>query len=93
MAHADGWNEKDARGRLAAATGSLASCKRSGGKTGPGSVSVTFTPDGSVLNIQLDPPYAWTPEGDCVAQQIRRVRVEPWKGASQTLKHSFVVPE
>lgn len=87
------FSEGTARGKLAQANGVLAFCKKEGGVTGPGNASVTFAIDGSVAGVALDPPYAGTSEGNCVASQFRRAKVNPFTGAPQTIRHSFEVPK
>ena len=87
------FSEGAARGKLAQANGVLAFCKKEGGVTGPGNASVTFAIDGSVAGVALDPPYAGTSEGNCVAGQFRRAKVAPFTGAPQTIRHSFEVPK
>ncbi|AKU99259.1 serine/threonine protein kinase [Labilithrix luteola] len=86
------WNEANARSRLATANGVLVICKK-GNVTGPGTASVTFGTDGTVTNVTIDPPYAGTKEGDCAAGQFRRVKVNPFVGSPQTVRHSFDVPK
>ncbi len=87
------FNETLARSRLGQANGILVFCKKEGGVTGPGTASVTFATDGSVSGVSMDPPYAGTPAGDCVAGHFRRTKISPFQGAPQTLKHSFQVPK
>jgi serine/threonine-protein kinase len=87
------FNETVARSRLAQANGVLVFCKKTGGPTGPGTSSVTFAPDGSVTTVVLDPPYAGTPTGDCVAGQFRRTKANAFVGAPRTIKHAFEVPK
>ncbi len=87
------WNEAAARGKLAQANGVLAFCKKEGGVTGPGTASVTFGTDGTVTGVALDPPYAGTKEGECVAGQFKRQKTNAFQGSPQTIKHSFEVPK
>jgi len=86
-------NEKDARARLAMANGVLAACKQPGGTSGTGTANVTFGPDGNVIGVFVNPPYGGTKEGDCVAGQFRRVKVNPFDGGPMTINnHSFSIP-
>jgi serine/threonine-protein kinase len=85
--------ESVARSRLAQANGVLAFCRRDGGRVGAGNALVTFGVDGNVVTVALDPPYAGTKEGDCVAAQFRRVRVPAFLGRPQTLRHAFDIPK
>ena len=87
------FSESGARGKLGTASGVLAFCKHEGGVTGPGSANVTFAPDGSVSSVGVDPPYAGTKEGDCVASQFRRVKISPFIGSPATVKFPFEVPK
>jgi hypothetical protein len=87
------FSESAARVRLGQANGILAFCKKEGGVTGPGNASVTFGLDGGVTAVAVDPPYAGTKEGECVASQFLRAKIPPFSGGPQTLRHSFVVPK
>jgi hypothetical protein len=87
------WNEGAARGKLAQANGVLVFCKKPDDPTGPGSASVTFSPEGAVTSVSVDPPYAGTKAGECVAGQFKRVKTSAFQGTSQTIKHSFEVPK
>ncbi|MBX3263720.1 MAG: hypothetical protein KF782_28870, partial [Labilithrix sp.] len=87
------FNEAAARSRLGQANGILVFCKKEGGVTGPGTASVTFAPDGAVSAVAMDPPYAGTPTGDCVAGHFKRTKVNPFQGSPRTVKHSFDVPK
>jgi hypothetical protein len=87
------FSESAARSRLGQANGVLAFCKKTDGPTGPGSAIVTFAPDGTVSEVTINPPYAGTPVGDCVAGQLKRTKSNPFKGPPQALKHSFEVPK
>ena len=87
------FSEPTARAKLGQANGILVICKKEGGVTGPGNASVTFGPDGSVSGVAVDPPYAGTKEGDCVASAFRRAKVSPFTGTPQTVRHSFEVPK
>ncbi|MBX3190042.1 MAG: protein kinase [Labilithrix sp.] len=87
------WNEGAARGRLSVANGVLVFCKKEGGPTGPGNATVTFGTDGAVSGVHVDPPFAGTPTGDCVAAQLRRAKVNAFSGTPQTVRHSFEVPK
>jgi outer membrane biosynthesis protein TonB len=86
------FNESAARSRLGQANGVLVFCNKKG-LTGAGTASVTFNPDGTVGAVTMDPPFAGTPAGDCVAGQFKRTKVSSFQGAPRTLKHSFDVPK
>ncbi|MBX3215503.1 MAG: protein kinase [Labilithrix sp.] len=87
------FNEAAARSRLGQANGILVFCKKEGGVTGPGTAGVTFSPDGAVSAVTMDPPYAGTPAGDCVAGHFKRTKANPFQGSPRTIKHAFEVPK
>jgi len=87
------WNESAARARLSQANGAMAFCRQADNPGGAGSATVTFAPEGNVASVALDPPYAGTKTGDCVAGQFKRAKLNPFDGPSRTLKHSFEVPK
>ena len=88
----DAFNEASARSTLAGQP-IAGFCKKEGGVTGPGSASVTFTPDGTASSVTVDAPYAGTPTGDCVKGLLQRSRTKSWKGSPQTVKTSFNIPK
>ena len=85
------------RGAALAALGSAASavagCKRPDGPTGPGSASITFSPDGPVKSVSVSAPFAGTPVGQCIATVFRGAHVPPFSGSSITLPKSFQIPQ
>ena len=85
------WNEGAARSKLAQQNGSIDFCKKKDGPTGKGSATVTFAPEGNVTSVSVDPPYAGTPVGDCVAGLLKRTKTNSFKGSPQTVKHSFEI--
>lgn len=87
------FNESVARSRLAQANSVLVFCKRDGWVNGPGTASVTFNTDGTVGSVAMNPPYAGTPAGDCVAGHFKRAKTNPFQGTQRTLIHSFEVPK
>lgn len=87
------FNEGVARSRLAQANSVLVFCKRPGWVNGPGTASVTFNTDGTVGNVVMNPPYAGTPAGDCVAGHFKRAKTTPFQGTPRTLVHPFEVPK
>jgi eukaryotic-like serine/threonine-protein kinase len=82
-------NRASALTALSAAAVNAASCKRDGGPTGNGSVSVTFSPEGPVTSVSVSAPFGGTPVGACVQTVFRNVRVAPFSGSSITLSKSF----
>ena len=80
-----------------AAAGSLGKvdvqgCKKSDGPTGPGHVTVTFQPDGSVQSAVVDQgPYPGTPVGGCVAGRFKGAHVPAFAGAPVRVGKSFII--
>jgi hypothetical protein len=73
--------------------GVLASCKRPGGKTGDGPISVTFAPDGHVQQAVVDePPFAGSTEATCVASRFKQARMAPFRGAPGSMVYTFHIP-
>lgn len=61
--------------------------------SGPGHVSVTFSPDGSVAGVAVDGgPYGGTGSGRCVQTAFFNTRVPAFTGGAVTVGRSFVVP-
>jgi hypothetical protein len=77
---------------LANAARRAAGCKSEDGPTGPGRVSVTFSPDGPASNVSVSPPYAGTSVGSCIATAYRSAQVPAFTGSPVTLPHSFRIP-
>jgi serine/threonine-protein kinase len=86
-------NRASALTSLSGAANSAASCKREGGPTGVGSVSVTFSPEGPVSSVNVSAPFAGSSVGNCVQTVFRNVRVPPFSGSSVTLSKSFRIPD
>ncbi len=87
------FSESVARSKLSQANGVLPFCSKKDGVNGPGSAMVTFSPEGTVTSVAMNPPYAGTPVGECVAGQLKRVKTNSFKGDPKTIKHSFDVPK
>jgi hypothetical protein len=67
-------------------------CSRGDGPTGPGHVTVTFSPSGIVTSAVSDqPPYLNTPVGECVAAKFRSVHMTPFAGAPVKVGKAFVI--
>jgi hypothetical protein len=85
------------RGAAARTLGSVnvQRCKRAGGRTGAGHVTITFEPvSGRVISVVVDSaPFSGTPEGACIAAQFRTVAVPRFCGSqSIAVGKSFVLP-
>lgn len=77
----------------------LSACSDASGPTGPGHITVTFAPDGGVLDSQLDTgrddsasPLAGTPRGQCIIEQFRAARIPTFDGAPVKVGKSFTIP-
>lgn len=67
------------------------SCKKTGGPTGLGHVTVTFVNNGTVSAAIVGPPYAGTSVGGCVATKYRAVRVPAFGGSPVTIGKFFYI--
>jgi predicted Zn finger-like uncharacterized protein len=82
----DEFNKDAARGALASAAGSAASCAKADGPKGVAKVQVTFSTSGRVTQAQIaGPPFAGTPVGGCIAAAFRRASVPPFSGSPVTV--------
>lgn len=88
-----GFDARSAKRKLEVQNGVLAFCKSKGGLSGPGTATVTFQPTGAVSRVDVEPPYAGTSEGKCIAGQFSRVKIAPYTGSPATLKHGFTLPK
>jgi predicted Zn finger-like uncharacterized protein len=82
------------RGAAAATLGGIdvSNCKKPGGPTGEGHVSITFAPSGHVLSAIVDqPPYAGTAVGGCVAGKFRSAHVPPFAGGNMPVGKRFSI--
>jgi hypothetical protein len=84
------FDAKVAEGVLAAVDARIANCRSAVGPSGRGTLRVSFVPDGTVNNVTVDPPYAGTSRGACLAGLFRTPRVPPFSGAPDPLLHTFV---
>ena len=83
------FDAKLADGVLGAVDARIANCRSAVGPSGLGTVHVAFATDGTVSNVTLDPPYAGTSRGACLAGLFRTTRVPPFSGAPGPLLHTF----
>lgn len=59
----------------------LSVCRVNGMPTGGGTVMVTFARAGGVETVSIDrPPFAGTPVGVCIAEQLKNVRIPMFSG-------------
>ena len=80
-----------ARSALAGAAGAASGCKKKGGPTGRGRVTVTFAPSGRATQATVGPPFAGTAVGSCAAAAFRGASVPPFDGGAQTVAKSFFI--
>jgi predicted Zn finger-like uncharacterized protein len=77
---------------LGAAAGGAGGCKKLGGPTGPGKVTVTFANSGRVTTANVQgPPYAGTSVGGCVASIFRKAKVPAFSGSPVTVSKGFSI--
>src|SRR5205823_625200 len=80
------------RGAASGALGGIdvQACKKPDGPTGPGHVTVTFAPDGSVASAIVDQgAFPGTPVGGCIAGRFRGAHVPAFSGAAVRVGKSF----
>lgn len=77
---------------LSSAAGSAGSCKKLGGPTGTGRVTVTFAPSGRVTTANVEgAPFAGTSVGGCVASLFRKAHIPAFSGNAVTVSKSFSI--
>lgn len=77
---------------LSSAAGSAGSCKKLGGPTGTGRVTVTFAPSGRVTTANVEgAPFAGTSVGGCVASLFRKAHIPAFSGSAVTVSKSFSI--
>jgi hypothetical protein len=85
----------DAFDREAAATAMKAVdvgvCKKKKGPTGDGHVIVTFVASGSVSAVAVDPPFAGTKVGTCVAKAYKTAKIPAFSGAAVNVGKKFKI--
>jgi hypothetical protein len=92
-AQAGGIDRSAAGSALARAANMTGLCRRVGGETGSGRVLVTIAPSGAVTGVSVQPPFAGTAVGNCVASQFQRVSVPSFSGDPVVLSKSFTIPK
>jgi hypothetical protein len=69
-------------------------CKRPGGPTGTGQVSITIAPNGIPTSVKVEgAPFAGTAVGRCVEGVFHSVRVLPFEGPPFAGSKTFQIPE
>jgi hypothetical protein len=85
------FNRDAARSALAGAAGAASGCRKPGGPTGKGRVTVTFAPSGRATQATVGPPFAGTAVGSCAAGAFRGASVPPFTGGPVTVSKSFFI--
>jgi len=71
----------------------IAKCRR-GKLWGKASTTVTFAGDGSVTHVDVGAPFTGTPTGDCIAEALSAVRVEPFADSTAAVVYRvYVAPK
>jgi hypothetical protein len=70
----------------------LASCKRTAGPFGAGSIRVDFEPDGRVGTLSR-PPFAGTAVGSCISARFLAIRIGPFLGSTQNIEKPFIIQQ
>jgi hypothetical protein len=92
VASGDGppFNKGAAVSALTSASSAASGCKRPGGPTGTGKVTVTFAPNGRVTQASVaGGSYGGTSVGGCVASVFRRAKIPAFSGNAVTVSKSF----
>lgn len=92
-AEAATFNRGAALAQLGAAGARASACKRPGGPTGAGRVTVTFSPNGSASKVAVPAPFGGTATGACLSAAYAGVHVPAFTGSAVSLPGSFRVPE
>lgn len=70
----------------------LASCSRTAGPFGAGTIRVDFEPDGRVGTLSR-PPFAGTAVGSCISARFLAIRIGPFNGSTQNIEKSFIIQQ
>lgn len=68
-------------------------CRKAGQPIGKGSAEVTFSPEGRITNVTLEPPFARSRIGECIIQRYKALNFGPFTGPPLTFKTIFHVVE
>ncbi len=86
------FNRNRAQGEVDRVGATLASCARSAGPFGPGSIRVDFEPDGRVGTLSR-PPFAGTATGSCISARFLAIRIGPFTGSTQNIDKAFIIQQ
>jgi hypothetical protein len=67
-------------------------CQAAEGPTGKGHAVLTFAPDGTVSDVEIDAPFQGTSVGNCVVDELKQAWIDPFSGAPITVGKSFDIP-
>ncbi len=59
------------------------------GPTGSSRVQVTFAPSGRATQVNVGPPFAGTPTGNCITASFRDLIVPPFSGSAMTVSKTI----
>ena len=86
------FNKSAAIAALSSAAAAASGCKRPGGPTGTGRVTVTFMPSGRATGANVSGGgFGGTSVGGCVASVFRRAKIPPFDGNPVTVSKSFTI--
>jgi hypothetical protein len=77
---------------LAASAERARTCALPGGPAGNGRARITFAPDGAISSLEIEPPFADTEVGRCVAREMSRVSLPAFDGGPVSLGKHFDIP-
>lgn len=86
------FNRTKAQGEVDRVGAGLASCKRTAGPFGAGSIRVDFEPDGRVGTLSR-PPFAGTAVGSCISARFLAIRIGPFLGSTQNIEKAFIIQQ
>jgi hypothetical protein len=86
------FNRAKAQGEVDRVGAGLASCKRTAGPLGAGSIRVDFEPDGRVGTLSR-PPFAGTAVGSCISARFLAIRIGPFLGSTQNVEKPFIIQQ
>jgi hypothetical protein len=66
-------------------------CSIPSGPHGSGHAKITFGLNGKVVSVEVDPPFARTPVGRCLAAKLHLVQIPPFAGSPVTVGKAFNV--
>jgi eukaryotic-like serine/threonine-protein kinase len=84
-----GFDRSATRARLAETADALESCTKIGSPRGPGSIRIIIHPNGTIMRLQIGPPYAGTSTGDCISRRFVSTRLPAFAGPPQALNYIF----